>query len=442
MRRTIAVGSVWTLGLMMVASLVLVAVGCGDQTVMSSASSGDLEVSEQVSFERTAVGETDTQRVVLENAAPPKTGGSVRVSDLRIEQPDGVASVFEPAMPDAFPDPEETLTLEPGESVSLQIEYSPKPGVEPEGELVFNIEGDPEVGDSPVRIGFVTPKLRPELATSPSADLTFASAVGEVDRKYVKFQNVGTDVMEVKNLSVDDSGPFSVLFAAPSSVTCRADGAAMFQRETSDDDEVALGEVETIEPENEGEVWPVDVVSERYAPGDCLVAIIEFLPDDFPPAQSSLSLSTERAGDATIDLLGNEGEPCLEVAPSELIDFGTVEVGETVVEGIRMRNCRPEADELQVTAVEFANTSGVFDFSRASGGHPGLMDGDPNTGVTLTGTEQTYVDVVATPPDAGQFGRLDCGPETDPVFQVYHNGVGSEDGPRELCPEVVGEIHN
>lgn len=113
---------------MMVASFFLVAAGCGDKTVLSAASIGDLEVSEQVSFKRTAVGETDTQRVVFKNDATPETGGSVRVSDWRFAQPDGEVPVYEPAEPDDFPDRKETVNLAPGESVSFELMYSPKPG--------------------------------------------------------------------------------------------------------------------------------------------------------------------------------------------------------------------------------------------------------------------------------------------------------------------------
>lgn len=246
--------------------------------------------------------------------------------------------------------------------------------------------------------------------------------------------------MRVEDLSVDNSGPFDVSFAAPDEINCRADGAAMFQSDASGDD-VPLADVETVEAESGSDIWPVDGVSERYAPDGCLVAIIEFRPDAFPPTPSTLTLSTERAGEVTIELRGNFGEPCLEVAPSASIDFGAVEVGRTTTETVRLRNCRPEADELRVTSVEFANTSGVFGHD---GGtlDSGLQDGNPNTGIDFAGSDQDSMVVQATPDGARRFGRADCNPETDPVFQVYHNGVGSEDGPRELCLTVVGDRPN
>jgi len=428
-------------------SAVFIAIGlaaCGGG--IDETDPGDLEFDSQLSFASISVGEEAVETLTLRNVVDSASGGPVTVSNVQLREGNADDfTEFEPVNPDEFPTPQESITIAPGEEVSWEIAFRPENGNADEGEITFQVDNDPDAYDGPrATVDLQTSEMEPEVDISPNS-LNYATDSGEVGYKFTLIRNTGQAALDIDSVGLRGSDRFSVVYADPEEVTCAPGEPTFPQVEAGDidgDGEVemrtkSLEELAKITPGSQDALWPVDGLQESFAPGECFVAIAKFEPSDNTPESATMVFETNAQPQTrTVRLTGNSDEPCLEIAPSDAVQFGAVTVDRTTTETIRLRNCRPQADALQVSEVEVDNAGGVFEYDPATLDSD-LQDSDENSTVSLEGDQQESFVMEATPDQEGSIGSPDCDPEVDPALVVKTNDEANPE--KKLCLTVTGD---
>jgi hypothetical protein len=152
--------------------------------------------------------------------------------------------------------------------------------------------------------------------------------------------------------------------------------------------------------------------------------------------------------DANVDVFDDPADenetPCLEIEPSETLDFGSTTTG-LPPNGVRtkrpitLEHCRPEADTpLEITDVRLTDDAdGAFDIESVALPEP-LRDGET---LTLDGGESETFPVVFVPTETGSYrGELvveSNAPENGGRRSLELRGEGTSDN---QCPESVPEV--
>jgi hypothetical protein len=415
---------------------------CGDGDIAET-EEGQLDVPDSLSFERIEVGGEAIQTLELRNQASAGNAPVV-LDNFRIDQ--GQADTFREFQPVGDFPIDRSVTLEAGESISWDIAYRPENGNSDEGAITFDVDNNQDASQFTVELQ--TADMEPRISIDPQ-NVNFSTDPGESTLKYSVVRSSGQAPLDIDNLAITGSDKFSVQYADPSEVNCDPGRTSPFPEvegpDRNNDGEPdmitkPLGDVQKITPSGRRNLWSVDGLQQTYAPGECFVVIYEFSPADNTPETAKVTLTTN-ADPATqsISLAGNSDAPCLEISTGDALRFGTVSEDSTATRVVRIRNCRPRADELLVRDIRFSNHQPVFEPDRATFPGSKLLDNDPNTAIALEGDEQITFTVQATPDMEGTIGRPSCAPQTDPVMRVLTNDSAQPEEGKPVCLVVSGD---
>jgi len=125
-------------------------------------------------------------------------------------------------------------------------------------------------------------------------------------------------------------------------------------------------------------------------PGKSLDGEVVFAPIDDKGRKATLTLTSNAAGAATVQLAGNLNVPCLLVKPEKALDHGLVYVGTESVKTVTLTNCGE--GEVQINSAKIAgDTAGVYAFKNAK-----LPTPDQPTVLAKNG--KATLDIACTPP--------------------------------------------
>ena len=320
----------------------------------SVGASAELLVSpEQVAFPTVAIGDSDTITLTITNSAD--STGTAELIPVELRSKDGFSTADF-----TFTQPE-TMTLEPGESTTMKVVYTPTDGVVDGGELVIDHHNslDPKV------VPITTLQQVGDIVIQPSP-VTFGQVTGGTPTiKAIRIVNQGSKPVNIGTTSMhfDSSSDFKVLetYAPLDDGSCGgAEGATI---------------VEYPHLLDTGRAYCVDL---QYLPfgGGSDDGTLEVFPPYDPGAPSQKPVADAK-------VIGVEVGPELDITPGSKLDFGAVPIGDKneltftianigsealIVDGVAMGTQHEDAFEAVEIVTEVAAGTAV----------------EPNTGLQVT----------------------------------------------------------
>lgn len=298
--------------------------GCGDDSGGSGfnlSNQAELRVPEEVVFPRVAMGETATQTIRLRNTGTSAL--SIRSVDLKETDGDDNAE-FEKGE-DWF----ESGQIEPSESASLQVAYSPTNLGKSTARLKIrsNSRSANSNGYNNIRIRAL--EIAPQISSRKS--VTFGRVEpGESETRTLEIKNVGFAPLKLEDLFMKKQGgdDFEITYPDP---------------EAGDD----------AGPQSDLDELPISKLGVQQK----LAVRIWFEPDTLEATQNTLIVTSnaENQGEYSVSLRGNSAGPCINVVSySERIEFEATEVGQTKNKTITVENCSADSD-LKISSIAVTN---------------------------------------------------------------------------------------
>ena len=334
--------------------------GCGNGGV-AGVEVGEIQHSPlEISFSAVEVGATGVEILTLTNVDADETL-VIRAVELR---PGDGGHIDQLSLVNA---PDEALDLEPGESLVVEVEYSPEVDAPANrGEIVVR-NSDPRYSESPLIVPVVTLGNNPEFFAQPPVVRFQRRQVGESTVQNLEITNIGRGAMTVfEEPNYAGGGDFRVL-----------DTGRTYPLEIQPYDPVGA------------QVSPQDFVLEipvQYQPlGDGAdTGTIQVRTNDVlnPPAAPGEMRLHE------IDVVADAEAPCIEV-DGRTRNLGQVPIGEVAREVITLNNCGSETLRINAVDVE-VDEFGVYRLNLGSWDQTG--DGAVDQTVSLNpGASDTFV---------------------------------------------------
>lgn len=343
-----------------------------------------------ISFSQVSIGDEDVRSVRVENIG----SGDLNLSNITLNNDVGDSLHKSGDWPDS-------LTLEQYETHDFDVRYSPEDELDHAGHIEMTTN-DPDA--SPAIIEIDTPGFGAEMFVNPS-HVNFAQTPGGAEEwQPVEIRNIGAGTLEIHDIFVSSGNE---------------DFDIAFMSGRNDDGSYPPSSEDTDSPP-----------STLESNDDSIYMRVWFRPDDEEPTHGTVQIENN-AGDYTLDLAGNSGDPCLEVSDSEEIAFGPAAIDNTTYHTTTLRNCSPQA-ELELYSVGVSDDGGgVFDIQ--DGGEPGTL---PEETYTLMPGDVTTTVVAYSPiEEANDSGELHIesndSRNPDLYIPLTGNGVDSE------CPVAV-----
>ncbi len=344
-----------------------------------------------IGFSQLSVGENDVRSVWVENTGT----GSLRLTNIELINEVGDSLSKSGDWPDE-------VTLEEHEEHEFQVKYEPTDEQEHAG-LIRMSTNDPNT--DPAEIEIETAGFGAEIFVNPSHVDFPQTPPGYREWEPVEIRNIGAGTLELGDIFVTSGDEhFEIAFMSGGF----EDGS--YPPVEEDSDTPPMTHLESDEDRVYMRVW--------------------FEPDDEDPKEGSV-LIENNAGDYTLDLSGNSGEPCLEVVGDGEIAFGPSAIDNTTHHTATLRNCSPQAD-LELEGVSISEDAGGV-FSIQEGGEPGTL---PDETYILTPGDVTTTVIAYSPIDeAEDEGELliESNDTRNPNLRIpiTGNGVDAE------CPVAV-----
>jgi hypothetical protein len=359
---------------------------------------------DSVVFRQVAIGESTSETIFIENRGE----GTLRISDITLREESGSGFDNNPEFweSDGF-EVDGTISLEQFETHQLTVEYAPVDQVPDEG-AIFIESNDPN--RSTLEVPLSTPTLDPQIYSAPTIAFERVPPRPEEPNWEGEFQltdvqNTGASPLTIDDIYVSGSERFSVTFPQPT------------------DEEIDEGMSPSVD--NDVDDWP-----QTLDPNESFPIRVWFLPEDNLPDQGELIFESNDPDNPQyiVNLSGNSGSPCIQVSPSEELNFGQASLGQTTQKTVTIENCS-RSSELEISNIAISDDGGgAYGIQDGS-----LPDGLPGGSTTLEAGERSNFVVTFVPTSQDTYdGELQI-ESNDPAsrdLRVPITGIGTDN----QCP--------
>ncbi|MEO1270741.1 MAG: choice-of-anchor D domain-containing protein, partial [Myxococcota bacterium] len=304
---------------------------------------------------------------------------------------------------------DETYTLGPQESVTVEVAYTPQDSVPDTGRVVVDYDG-PDL-----EIPLDTPNISPQIDAAPPR-VTFGRVpAGERGERIVKLQNVGNAPLTITELVWESPSPeLSFCF---NDLYTEGECAA----------ELAGGEI-------------------TLAPFADVAVKVTYLPEDDGEDLNAILVSSNDPDHPDtmpfrVDVLANGQEPCILVSDENGIDFSTAFIGGVSTKTVTITNCS-QTKELEVSGIRLTNDSDEEFFldtlpePLGSGSGPIVLESDKtasfvlNYAPTAEAVNEGALEIISNDPSKSPlnipiFGRGSNNACPTPIAQAREVGANS-----------------
>jgi hypothetical protein len=322
---------------------------------------GRLDAPQDVTMPPVSVGDSVTTTITLQNVG--QAALTITSLELREESGgtfDGELEFYRGQLGwDASP-----LTLAAGTSHNIEVRYSPTNTTRDAAELIIDSD-DATTPQHTVSIS--TASLGPDIYSAQS--ISFGRVPPrpnepswQGDTRLTQVQNIGSARLDISDVYISGSDRFRVTFPQGSQPS---------------------------DPATDSDQWPTTLAS-----GDSFPVRVWFAPDDNLPETAELVFESNDpdASQYVVNLSGNSGAPCMQVSPSNDINFGQASPGQTAQKTITIDNCS-RSSELQVSNIEISDDGGGV-YAIQAGTLPGNL---PASSATISAGERANFVVTFEP---------------------------------------------
>jgi hypothetical protein len=375
----------------------------GDEGSISSEKTGEISASDQLDFGQTSVGGETSASIDIDNVG----NGVLTLESISLNETDGDGTQEFRAVEWL----EDGTTIEPGESKTLEVMYTPKDPNEDTGEIVIRSDTQNQGEKNPFTIELNPDSLAPSLTVSRSQVNFSGVAPGSRASQSIILENTGYSALNLDDIRISDSDRYTVTkFVDQSS-----------SEESGDDKEGGSG--------NEGQAGPApcsdesasepcdppisEVIGTSLEPGETVKIRVYFEPINDQAVEGNLVIfsNDSESSETVIPLIGNSGTPCLGLSQDDTINFGSTSTGQTATQTVTVQNCRSQADDLTLNSIQIdSDEDDVFEIADLPGN---LGSGEP---YTLEGDEQVNFAVQFTPAEKSTYNGQIRVQSNDPAY--------------------------
>lgn len=322
----------------MVGLFALAMSACGDESISGGEAAAFSADPPTLSFPQVNLNESLARTVTLRNTG----SGTLVLTEIGIHDNGGRSS-------DAFErtgDWPTRIELESEDAITLTVTFTPTQTIEYGGMLRMNTN----IPDLPqAEIPIVTQGLSPEVFSPQTINFARTPA-GTSEWTMTRIENIGAAPLQINHIVVENGAEFEISF--PAGLTA------------------------------DGNYPPIEEDTQDYPgtlnPGDDPILMrVTYNPQTDNPSSDRIIISSNDPlnSDYTVDLSGNSGAACLEVAQRDGVDFGLATIGNTTYRTVTMKNCAP-GTELTISDIAISDTAGGA-FSIRQNSYPGNLPDEP-----------------------------------------------------------------
>ena len=272
---------------------------------------------ESIAFGEVPIGGSDVQTITITNSGDPDGNMVLRISSIALASSGGYVGNDFKLRPSREPTPEQPLFLNPGESLTINVDYSPtQEGSRSDTIYIVTSDGDYPAPGFPIAISGRGIAADMQVLPSPIEFETVRLETRE--EVQVRIINTGSDVLNISSISLRES-------------------STDFSLDTGGDTQWSLA--------NQEEAI-VTVAFEPAAEGEQFDRLVIISDGDVSNYQ--------------VPIHGIGGNSTIEVTPTD-VDFGNVQVGITGVANVTV--VANGALPLNIDRIEMTDSSGYFGFT-------------------------------------------------------------------------------
>lgn len=355
----------------------------------------------EVEFSQVDLSQTDVQTLRISNNG----NGTLVITDVKLVE----ESIDDKAGREIFIGQKWTrkARLAQNEFIELELEYTPRDTTSDFGYVEIT-SNDPDNGI--FKVSIKSSDLTPRVFTEPKVSFGRVSPVTDETRdktaKKIEIKNVGQSPLKISRIEISpQSSEFRVMFPT--------------------DDDLA----------NDKKTGSFPMTLE---PAGIVPVRVYFNPSTREPSTAVMFIYSNdpKTPSYKVDLIGNSGEPCIEVITGEdEINFGEAGIGFDNKKTITIRNCSP--GELELQGVEVCTDIGG-NCDAASDVFKADTDSLPTFPKRMAGFERRSIVLVYTPEDeVVQTGKLilKSNDSLRPMLSIPITGKGTNN----QCPTALAE---